>query len=76
MAIRRYNCHILVINVSDVAVGQEACKTVSPSSVCNSTTTTTATSSGGDANDSKCVRPLENNSVSITSGLLLQEVDV
>jgi len=65
-----------------VAGGQDACKTVSPSSVCNNITATcapaTTTPGGGDANDSKCVLSLPNNSVSATatSGLLLKEVDV
>ena len=61
------------------AGGQDACKTVSPSSVCNNITTTSApiaTSNGGDANDSKCALPLENNSVSATSAPVLNEVDV
>ena len=68
------------IDVFDVVGGQDTCKTVSPSSVCkNSVTTsapTTTTPSGGDVNESKCALPLKNNSVSVTSALVMKEVDV
>ena len=62
-----------------LGAGQDSCKTVSPSVECNNTKTTSAlttTPSGGDGNNSKCMLPLEHNSVSVTTGLLLKEVDL
>jgi len=61
----------------DFSDGPDACKTVSPSNVRNNITTTSVlTPVGGDSNASKCVLPLENNSVSTNTGLVLNEVDV
>ena len=68
------------LDVYDVAGVSDACKTLSPSGVCNNIATTSAltttTPSGAEANDSRCSTLEQNSVVPATAGLVLNEVDV